>query len=532
MKRTAKTWAILISAAVCGLLSVSANAAEISVIGGSQSGLEHWNLATWASGTRGWSNSAVPSSGNDYVTAYGLRTTDQVNSTFGGKSLRIAPGGQLALKQSMNAVAKTVTVTKLILDGGTISCTNATNAGVYQNIDADVEVRSASTISVVAGDNKRHIKFINGALSGGGDVLVTGDSASTDVYLDTTLTSTHTGNWTVTSATLVTTRDDQIYDQASVTLSSTSSYLDIRSSQRIGSLTGSGRVTIGAAGSRTLYTGGNGASTAFSGIIQNGSGTMSLTKEGAGTLTLSGGSNSYTGATSITAGTLELSGAGAITGSSGITVNGATAALITNSSTAISRPITVTQGTIGGTGDVNTAVTIGPNAIISPGNSPGTQSYLAGMTWDAGGSYLFEINNAAGTAGANWDLLNITGTLDLGSLNSANRFNILLTSLQLDNTPGDAANFTPTSSYAWLLADSDTTISTFTGSDQFHVNTAAFTNPVSGTFAVTRGDSVTGGDDTQLYLQYTGIPEPATISLLGLGGLCVLARVRRRLPRA
>ncbi|MCE5326865.1 MAG: autotransporter-associated beta strand repeat-containing protein [Planctomycetaceae bacterium] len=517
----AAAMAALILATVCVPLSVSAGAAEISATA-DQPGGANWNQATWTGGQ--WSDGLVPSSGKDYVTAHVLRTSEIANSTFGGGSLRIAAGGVLSLKQSYSATSRTAYVNNLILDGGMIVAGNTTNSGVYQNVDADIEVRSASTISL-GGDASRHIKFINGALSGSGDVLVTGYSTATDLYLDTTLTSTHTGNWTVTTAKLVATRDDQIYDQATVTLSNGNSHLDIRSDQRIGSLTGSGRVTSGATGSRTLSVGGNGASTAFSGIVQNGSGTMSLTKEGAGTLTLSG-SNPYTGATSITAGTLELSGAGAITGSSGITVNGAMAALITNSSTAVARPITITQGTIGGTGAVNTAVTIGSGAIISPGNSPGSQSYLAGMTWNAGGSYRFEINNATGTAETNWDLLNISGALNLAALNASNRFNILLTSLTLGNIGGNAANFDPTATCAWLLADSDTTISTFTGSEQFFVNTAAFTNPVSGTFAVVRGDSVTGGDTTQLYLQYTGIPEPASATLLVIGVVGMILRRR------
>ncbi|MCE5279359.1 MAG: autotransporter-associated beta strand repeat-containing protein [Planctomycetaceae bacterium] len=270
----------------------------------------------------------------------------------------------------------------------------------------------------------------------------------------------------------------------------------------------------------------------IAGAIVNNSATnkTSLTKDGSGTWVLSG-ANTYSGATLISGGTLMLGSLGAINASSGIVIDGPSAHFITNSSVAVAAPITITQGSIGGSGAIATAMTIGAGAVLSPGNSPGEQDYLAGLTWDAGGSFLFEINDAAGTAGnvgGGWDMVGITGVLDLGALSEAGQFNILLTSLKLDNTAGAAANFDAAASYAWLLADSTVTISTFTGSSQFLVDTSAFSNAIDGTFSVVRGDSITGGDNSQLYLQYTGVPEPATISLLLIGAATIIARRRRR----
>jgi autotransporter-associated beta strand protein len=72
--------------------------------------------------------------------------------------------------------------------------------------------------------------------------------------------------------------------------------------QSIGSLAGSGFVTLGSA---ILATGNDNTNTAFSGGI---SGSGGLTKFGSGTFTLSGLS-SYTGATAINAGTLQAGGA-------------------------------------------------------------------------------------------------------------------------------------------------------------------------------------------------------------------------------
>ncbi|BDV36763.1 hypothetical protein DSM21852_00160 [Methylocystis bryophila] len=77
--------------------------------------------------------------------------------------------------------------------------------------------------------------------------------------------------------------------------------------QTIGSLSGPGAVTLGAA---TLTTGGDGTSSLFSGAI---SGAGGLVKTGTGAFTLTG-ANSYTGGTTISSGILQI-GNGGTTGS-------------------------------------------------------------------------------------------------------------------------------------------------------------------------------------------------------------------------
>jgi len=69
-----------------------------------------------------------------------------------------------------------------------------------------------------------------------------------------------------------------------------------------GSISGSGNVQLGRS---NLTVGSNNLSTTITGIISGAGG--SLTKVGNGTLTLAG-SNSYTGATTVNAGTLNLRG--------------------------------------------------------------------------------------------------------------------------------------------------------------------------------------------------------------------------------
>ena len=121
-----------------------------------------------------------------------------------------------------------------------------------------------------------------------------------------------------------------------------------------------------------------------SSVIQNGS----LTKAGAGTMLLSG-TNTYSGATTVSAGKLYVNGSN----------NGVGA--VTVSSTA----------TLGGTGPIAGAVTVSSGGILSPGTSAGTLNLGAGLTLAAGSIFDWENNtiNALGNAGTNWDVANVTG---------------------------------------------------------------------------------------------------------------------------
>jgi autotransporter-associated beta strand protein len=81
---------------------------------------------------------------------------------------------------------------------------------------------------------------------------------------------------------------------------------------QIGALGGAGNITLP---SGSLTTGGDGASTTYSGTLVGPGG---LTKTGTGTMILTG-ANSYTGATAVTGGILEISGT--ISGSASLSVS-------------------------------------------------------------------------------------------------------------------------------------------------------------------------------------------------------------------
>src|SRR5262249_33872665 len=110
-----------------------------------------------------------------------------------------------------------------------------------------------------------------------------------------------------------------------------------------------GNVTLGATRQVTV----NGTGVLTEGGVISGAAGFGLTKAGPGTLALSG-VNTFPGPTSITAGTLQLStDPGSINTTSSITLSGATARFVQLSPTAVSVPVTVTTGTVDGTGTIN-----------------------------------------------------------------------------------------------------------------------------------------------------------------------------------
>lgn len=151
----------------------------------------------------------------------------------------------------------------------------------------------------------------------------------------------------------------------------------------------------GTAGSSTLTVNTTGSSS-YAGVVQDGAaGTIAITKSGTGTLALNG-ANTYSGGTTISAGTLKANNTtGSATGSGSVAIN--------------------TGGTLGGTGTISGAVSLASGGIIAPGNSVGTLT-VGSLTAASGSIFNFEFNSNPAN-----DRINVTSsdglTLNGGGFN-------------------------------------------------------------------------------------------------------------------
>jgi autotransporter-associated beta strand protein len=297
----------------------------------------------------------------------------------------------------------------------------------------------------------------------------------------------------------------------------------------LGALSGTAGTLVNghASTAATATLGGKNINSSFAGTIANGAAaSLSIVKTGTGIQTLTN-NNTYTGSTTINIGTLELTGAGQLSGTSGIAINGANAQFLTFSSVAVTAPITLTSGLIGGTGAINTPVTIGTGGTVSPGASPGTQEYLAGQTWANSGTYLWEINEVDTanvlqdtlkgiSTGHDW--LDITGTLAV----TADTFNPFV--IELSSMGAAVTNWDNTQDYTWTIVTASTAVTGF-AANLFSLDTSGFTannalDPM-GVFSIS-------ADANNVYLHYNVVPEPSSLALLMFGAMTVMAVFRKR----
>ena len=325
----------------------------------------------------------------------------------------------------------------------TLTGTN-TNAGPW-TVSAG---RLIGTTSSIRGDitNTAAVVFdqttsgtYSGNMSGAGTLTKLGSGAVTLSGL-----SNYSGGTTVSAGSLIGTTNSL---KAAITNNAAVTFDQTITGTYAGNMTGSGALTKAGSGTVTLtgansYSGGTtvaggslvGTTSSLQGDILNNaavtfnqgsddtyagnmSGTGSLTKLGNGAVTLSR-SNSYSGLTTISAGTVALSGTGSIgtgglnlgtTGSPGVfDITGLTAGTYSLPATGNLAGV----GTLAGSGKSLTV--LGP---FTPGNSPGTVTLGSGFTLDLSqsGSSVFEITNPAYTAGT-YDLVSGSGSVVFGGI--------------------------------------------------------------------------------------------------------------------
>ncbi|MCS6319724.1 MAG: autotransporter-associated beta strand repeat-containing protein, partial [Nitrospira sp.] len=286
---------------------------------------------------------------------------DNTNTTFSG-TIENGVGTSNMVKQG--------TGTLTLTGANSYAGTTTVEAGMLRNGATNV-VPQFSAVSVASGATWDLNSYNNtvGAVAGAGNIPL-GSGTLTTGGLNTStsfsgvvsgtggVSKSGTGTWTLSGAnsysgattvsggTLTSGATGSLPDASAVTLNSGTT-LNLNSfTETVGSLSGAGDITLGSA---ALTSSGNGTNTTYSGVI---SGTGSLIKAGSGTLTLTG-TNSYSGATTVSDGTLAV-GNGGSTGTLGNGVVTSNAALVFNRSGNVALSTMASNaGGIGGTGSVS-----------------------------------------------------------------------------------------------------------------------------------------------------------------------------------
>jgi autotransporter-associated beta strand protein len=215
-----------------------------------------------------------------------------------------------------------------------------------------------------------------GVLSGTGTLEKSGTGTVT-----LTGANTYGGGTSITGGTLQSGAAGVLPDATAVTVT-TPGVLDLNSfNETIGSLAGSGNVTLGNA---TLTAGGNNGTTTYSGVI---SGTGGLTKAGTGTLTLSG-ANTYAGTTTISDGTLRLTNASGLGTTAAGTAVAAAGTLELGGVAVGTEAVTLNGGVLRGTGTASLAgtLTLGADSTVTVATG-GDVLTLNGVIGDGGNGF-------------------------------------------------------------------------------------------------------------------------------------------------
>jgi autotransporter-associated beta strand protein len=279
----------------------------------------------------------ISNSGSLTKTAAGTLTLTGANTYSGGTAIN---GGTLALG-SAGALGSSGTIA---FGGGTLqhSASNTTDYSARFSTDASQQY-SIDT-------NGQSVTLATALTSTGGTFTKSGTGT-----LTLSAANTYTGTTTINAGVLALTNGAAIADTGTVTLADVAgATLTVQTSETIGSLQGGGAIggSVSILSGQTLTVAETGSQT-FAGTI---TGSGGLSKTGIGTLTLTG-LNTYSGATTVSAGALQV-------GSGGLGQTGTGAVTVQTGSTLL------------GTGLVQgTTVTLADGGTLRPGDSLADSSH-------------------------------------------------------------------------------------------------------------------------------------------------------------
>ncbi|MCE9611441.1 MAG: autotransporter-associated beta strand repeat-containing protein [Chthoniobacter sp.] len=293
--------------------------------------------ATLNIGNNGGTGSLNP---NSAIADYGTLTFNRTGT--------ITQGTDFGTISGSGSVTKSASGTAILTSANTYTGVTAISTGTLQigsggtagSLNASSTIINNATLSFNRSDDiVQGTAFSGLAISGTGALTKLGTGTVT-----LNASNTFTGTTTISNGKIALGNALALQNSAYVTTGSTGAIgLDVTgyATPTLGGL--SGAVNLATAitgyGSVTALTlNPQSGSQTYSGIIADGTAGMTLTKSGAGTQILSG-ANSYSGTTTISAGTLQI-GAGGATGS----LN-ASSAIVNNGTLTFNRTGTITQGT-------------------------------------------------------------------------------------------------------------------------------------------------------------------------------------------
>ena len=308
------------------------------------------------------------------------------------------------------------------------------------------------------------------------------------------------------------------------------------------------------------------ATNATSNLVFSGGGTLQYTGASVTTnrgFTVTGGN---TGVIEVTNSATRLTFSGDSAATNGNLQKTGSGSLTLTGTYAHTGTTTVTAGTLNGTGTLSSQLVVQSGATYSAGtDTDGTNNdgvgkmAVASADWQAGAKFVFDFGQTstgvAGDNGTNWDLIQITGAggLTLGA--AAGIYTLNLTSWNLTTgVPGannGANNFNkdavPTitpdepspwpASYRWLWVDNTGggAINVSDGVlDQFNVvaSPGVFTPGPYGAPNTLGGHFWVSSFSNDLYINYSSVPEPGSLLLVGLAGLGFAGYRRRKRRQA
>ncbi|MFZ3203759.1 MAG: DUF4347 domain-containing protein, partial [Pseudomonas sp.] len=348
-----------------------------------------------------------------------------------------------------DAISSNSSVT--VAGGATLALSNNETIGNLSGAGA-VTLGSNTLISSITADTT-----FSGGISGTGGLSVSQSGAAT-FALTLSGTNTYTGNTTALNFGWLKLNGDASVSSSSSLRANGNSIITLQSDQTVGNLFSNNAGASIQLGSFTLSAGGDNTSTTVSGVV---SGTGNLVKQGSGTLTLAG-TNSYSGTTTVSAGTLSVASDSNL-GSNTVTLAAGSTLQITGATTIDNAIALSGDATVSNSADATlSGVISGANTLTKAGASTltlsGTNTY-AGTTISAGTlSVASDANLSSGAVNlASGTTLAVTGatTIDNGIVLNGNATVSNSADATLSGVISGANNFTKSGASTLTLSGSN-----------------------------------------------------------------------------